>query len=249
MGFHMHGRKLIQTHVQLTWEPQSEGALSTWVGSSTAGQVRGDHDSGKYVLITYDVKVDGEAITAPTHRIPPYRSPRHKKLTQAVVNTRGECRGELHGGDLYMVWDGGKHGNESSFPNIFVTEEGRLSFKKSQLTQFYSEQSIVERYKKLAGTMVNQRDSLHIFGKQTLNMNGRKRKHYEGSNRGDMIGPVNLAAYSSPTFWRMTEKMKRELFGKQNRVAVGGPSPVEAVNEEERIALYDLTAPQPPVAL
>ena len=84
--YRRHAATLVSTHVKLLVEPTSEAALAASIRGSAAGQVRGDYEKGKYVGIIYDVKVCGETITAPMHRIPSYRSNHHNKLSHAMCH-------------------------------------------------------------------------------------------------------------------------------------------------------------------
>ncbi len=104
----------------------------------------------------------------------------------------------------------------------------------------YTEASVSRRYHKVQGSIVQQEEVLIMVTKSPLTLSGRKRRHFEGTHRGSILGPIQLADYELPYFWKLFAKDKKELFGKTNRVAVGGSSPPEAENPE-----VDLGDPSP----
>eukprot|EP00959_Pyramimonas_sp_CCMP1952_P226502 4735955-Pyramimonas_sp.AAC.1 len=185
--------------------------------------MRGDSQKGEYVGIIYDVRTSGETITCPNHRIPSFRQPHHKKLIMGMVRSRGLAG--IHDGDLYFNFDGGKHGNSTPMLNNFADDDGRMSKEVFEVFVCFTEASIVERYRKQSSGMVQQEDQMHIVSRYPVNLNGRAGKHYPGTNRGSILCQVSLQSYKDPTFWKLSAKDKKAIFGKDHRIAVGGTSP------------------------
>ena len=52
-----------------------------------------------------------------------------------------------------------------------------------------------------------------------------RRKHYAGSSASEAIGPVNLMSEEDDLTWMRSVRVKREIYGKDNRVAPGGRTP------------------------
>jgi len=110
-AFFKNASTMRKTHIKFVTELDSEAALSTAISQTVAGKVRGDRNKGNYVLIIYDVKDSGEALSNASQRIPPLRSAHLKKLLAAVIRTRNPL--ELDDGDCFVLFDGGRHGHPS----------------------------------------------------------------------------------------------------------------------------------------
>lgn len=220
-----YAAKLVDTHVKLLAELPSEQQLATAIGTSAAGQLRGDPHTGKHVGVVYDVKVSGETITQPAHRVASFRIGHFKKLLGAAFKSRSEDVNGLHDGDIYILPDGGKHGNEGSMMNAFCTDDGRMATTKRSIWLHFTEESVTKRYNKVGGSTVQQEELMNLVSRNPLHFSGRKRRHFEGTHRGSILGPMALESYDSVTFWKLPEKEKRDLFGKANRIAVGGAGP------------------------
>ena len=52
-----------------------------------------------------------------------------------------------------------------------------------------------------------------------------RRKHYAGSSASGAIGPVSLMSEEDDLTWMRSVRVKREIYGKDNRVAPGGRTP------------------------
>ena len=236
--FRNYAKTLMKTHVKFIVEPSSETDLAKQIAASAAGQVRGDASQGKYCGIVYDVRMSGETITCPNHRIPSFRNCHFKKLALSTIRSKGAT--EINEGDLFLVFDGGKHGNETAMLNCFSDESGNLAKEKRSVYICYTESSICERYKKQGTGAVQQEDTMLCITRNQINLNGRARKHFSGSNRGSFIGPLSFDSYKSDSVWKLSAKDKKVLYGKDNRMAVGGPSPVTnaAEDESQDVALH-----------
>ena len=244
LSYQRHVQTKVKTHVRFIEDRPGDSVdvqLITQMATSAAGQARGDPIRGRYVIIVYDVKVSGEATSLPSHRRPSWRHLHHLKLITAAMRSRGECPEELHQGDVYLGFNGFKHGVDNSMASNFVSEK-RTKHDRRNTFVMYSEESMVARYKKLKTSDVKQEEGVMMVSRDALVLNGRRRKHYEGTNRGSVLGPVTLPPQT--TGWMLTPKQKKEVFGKLGRVSVGGAGPAiqEAEPEEEA---PDKNGPQP----
>ena len=207
MAFQRHIQGLVRDHVRLLLNNLSEDALSKLIAGSPAGQVRGDGGRGKYVIVVYDLKVSGNASTP--HRPPGWCKDHHGKLVSAAMLSRTECADELHSGDLYVFFNGGKRGvNGAAGKNV----AGHRRHEKRQGFIFYTEESMVARLNKAKTTEVKQEEGMLLITKLTMVVSGRKRRHFAGSNRGTSLAFVTLPMYSEQSFWKLPAKEKEDIF-------------------------------------
>ena len=76
---------------------------------------------------------------------------------------------------------------------------------------------------------MNQSEKVLVVSQSTLQMTSRKRRHYDGTNRGNVIGPVGLPSFDSPDVWKLPIPVKKELLGNYGAtIPVGGTLPVPA---------------------
>jgi len=87
----------------------------------------------------------------------------------------------------------------------------------------FNEASVSERYKKMYGGAVQQEEVALMVTKSAMILNGRKRLHYPGTNRGSSMGLIMHKQYADKYTFVASPKEKKEIFGRANRVAVGGP--------------------------
>lgn len=97
----------VKQRVKLIVEPVSEGAFATALSDAEIGKMRGSAD--RRIMCMYDVKKGGESITAPHLRQPPLRKEHAQKAVRCLNQSRGNAS-EVHEGDLFLFFDGGKHG-------------------------------------------------------------------------------------------------------------------------------------------
>lgn len=102
-------QRMVNFYVKLLAHDDADNTwqLALQLAQTQAGRARGDAIKGEYVIIVYDVKVSGAA-SPPPCRQPAWRRDHYDRLTKAVICSRGESLGELHPGDLYLGFDGGK---------------------------------------------------------------------------------------------------------------------------------------------
>ena len=141
IGYQRHVQTLVKTHVMLLDESLPEAVLSQRIATSGAGELRGDGSRGKYVIVVYDTKVSGEAASAPQYHHPAWRQQHHKKMMRAVMNSRTESAEELHPGDLYLFFNGGKQAADSAMGSNFAGDNN-VKHEKRQSYVMYTEESM-----------------------------------------------------------------------------------------------------------
>lgn len=246
--FRKQARRLIQTHVKLIVEPPTEGELAAELSQSMAGQVHGEKGTDRdgqpvhktMVAVWFDLKLAGEAMSAPHLRTPPLKEGRLPKLMNAVLRSR--CRdfnadtAEMDFGDLFVMFDGGKHGNRVQFNQCFKNADGKnLQKQERQIYLSYNERSLVERLKLVRGFgNIHQMEMLYLFSGQALRLATKDRLFWEGTNRGDCLSGIMAEPWSDAAVtWQQTLQVKKQIFGK-NRIAVGGANPGDDIKESGR---------------
>lgn len=100
-------------------------------------------------------------------------------------------------------------------------DKGPGYFAKRAIYVVKAEQSMRERRTLTRGTAsIHQVEMMHVVSTEALSLPERAGKHYEGSNKGTCLGPITLTPPADE--WKATVKDKREIYGKRNRIAVGG---------------------------
>lgn len=104
--FKKQAEETVTRHVKLIAEPATSGALANVLKASLLATSKND----KKIVIFYDVKLSGEAATHPHIRKPPFRAAHYKKLVSAVMESRPDGMAAIHPEDIFVIFDGGKHG-------------------------------------------------------------------------------------------------------------------------------------------
>ena len=215
----------------------TEASLAMAIRETPVGKVFGDDRAGTHVLIVTDMSVTGETVTKPEHRQPPFRQNQVGKLLRACFQARhGKADSlQLTSGDLYLIFDGSRRGIHGQLANLFGTEDtGLFQKNKREVTVVYTEESVKARYRKMLEGHIQQEEVILQFTKDPMVLRGKPRLHFPGSNRGSILGPMPLEPYEEPRTWMLTQLEKRPVFGKANRVAVGGTGPATHPDEPGR---------------
>ena len=218
-------KRLFQTHVTLYVVPPaiSHSELSKVISESHFGKLKGE--SGKCVLINYDPANAGEPVTRPEIRVAPLRDAggHANTMVKGAIGARSSD-GELASGDLYLMWDAKRHGNEAVLLKPF-SKAGEKPMTKERQTLYviYEEASLSARRSAVRGmATIQQVEFLHVVSKGAVEGEDRKRTHYAGTTHGDTLGPVTLPDPKST--WHMAFSDKKKLYG-HARMDVGGPTP------------------------
>ena len=110
-------------------------------------------------------------------------------------------------------------------------KETKVPFFKKQLFVMLSEDCLKKRRARVRGAAtLHQVEFLYMISREPLVLPEKKRIHYNGTNKGDLVGFVNLPEWEST--WALTFDDKKKLYGK-HRVAVGGPTGDDDDDDED----------------
>ena len=155
--FRDSAKRMVNVHIKLDVEPASETQLVAMMTDSIVNKMKGksfSDDTGatvfkNFVHITYDPKVAGRASTAPHLRVPPLRNNggHIQKMIGAAIRARSNGEERLDDGDLYVLFDGMKHGNEKDLTTqpFRNTEGAPLTRHVRVVRVMYSEASLRDR--------------------------------------------------------------------------------------------------------
>ena len=106
----------------------------------------------------------------------------------------------------------------------FIPEGGKKTeAEKKELTIMLSEKSLKERRERTRGDGGrHQIQHAYLLTDGEMDLPEKPRKHYDGTNVGDAVGPVDLKSWSAG--WHLSWKDKKRAYGKY-RERVGGPTP------------------------
>ena len=119
--------------------------------------------------------------------------------------------------------DGGafsERGNAYTEPFKF---DSKVAVKRHTLTIHIAEESLESRrarQKIVAPLSMNSFENAHVLVKDPVSVAFYRRKHFAGSSASTGIGPVPLLPEEEA--WRRPLKLKKNIYGKANRVAPGG---------------------------
>jgi hypothetical protein len=120
----------------------------------------------------------------------------------------------------------------------FLKPFSKADFKHKTIYMHYDEKSLADRRERATGTAVfHQLQQMKLLTRWPLSMPTKKRKHYDGSNKGDLMGPVHLADWSSS--WSGTYDEKLEVYGRTHRIAVGGATDEDDNEDDDPDAMCD----------
>ena len=81
---------------------------------------------------------------------------------------------------------------------------------------------------------MNQAEKLYFVTQVPLDLVERDRLHFDGTNRGNCLGPVALPPFSDKMVWKASTNLKREIIGKTGgKILVGGGLALSGVSSEE----------------
>ena len=196
-------------------------------------------------LIIVDVKNLGEPITNPNVRVCPLQEKKYQQMAAAVLEARKPEPGTSHPGELVLVLDGGKWGNMKILTKPWssadldaeaVAEEDDIGSSHTSKSTCHRVIQVLKSQKSVMGrrpfgkargpALVQQIENLHLIGPASLlgELPEREWGDYVGTHFGTAIGPVDLLCVADD--WCETRKKKRETYGKQHCIAVGGPDGV-----------------------
>lgn len=142
---------------------------------------------------------------------------------------------------MYLVTDAYKHGNERQIMSVFSAEQDvpgsatrKVTRKFGEANLFYmmaDETSMRGRHGKLQpGFKFHTVEYLHTISSKDLDVPDKPRKVFQGSTRGDTIGPIKYDAFDKAV--RTTFEAKKKIYGNNIR-RVGGASTLAPEEEAE----------------
>ena len=205
--------RLVRHHVFLIAMPDTHEELARTLKDSVVGKINGSRQST--ILVNYDVKSSGESQTHPHLRTVSLQAPLYKGMLGAAL----DARGGLPDGDVYLLWDAGRHGNERILASPFVDK--KLPHEARRVYLHTSEKSTMARGGRAQGVgSIDQVEFVQVVTKSSLAVPEVQRKHYTATNHGNCMGPVELCEWGDA--WHVPIPAKRAMLGSR-RVAVGGP--------------------------
>ena len=229
----------------------SEASLQAAISVTGNANVLGD-DSGN-VLVLFNSALAQESATYPHLRMPPFRKPQAVRLINAVISHRRSLKPlnlgakdadkvdkcKIIPGDLLCFLDSGKKKNADLVSKLLVSSKGRWSVIARQeglvgtVTHVQvSERSLKERRQKVRGVCsLNQLQGMNRFRNVSTVIPEVPHKKYEGSNLGNVIGPVPLEKWADS--WKLPVEEKRELYGEWRRAVGGRTQGAEPKNSDD----------------
>ena len=212
----------LKTYVKLVVEASTEAALATVMEGSEANKSKGQvHKSA--VLIFLDPDLLAEAWTRPAERKPLLPEGILARLLRGSMRGRG-CQASVSNeyvlpleGDIYVLTDGKRDYLHRPFMDAF-TPKGRKPNTEAivrRFTHYASEESLRARKTLVRGSdSLPQQGAMFCISKTTIVgdiIPERRHIMYNGSSRGDIIGPIVLPTLAAQ--WQLSFAKKKELYG------------------------------------
>ncbi len=243
-GYWQMAETRVDTFVTLIQEAgDSASNLASKIEGTVLKDLRGD-PGNSYAIFLYDRKQSGQSSSTPHLRLPPLRTAHIKLAVAAFCRARGN-QFALTPGDLFLIMDGGS-GSDGGLSSCFAQEDGKTMKKeKHKMYAIFDEASLLTR-RDVKRAVPDQLETLSVFSDSTLKLPMKSRKHYKGSNMGNVIGPVVLPRWDGQ--WRVTQDVKRLILGASGKILVGGAVPQATVQDSCAIvpALPDKAKYEPP---
>ena len=199
-----------QQFAKLVVEPPHLTELVELLNAAPLAALKCDSGDGGNMLILCDTNGYGEARHRPDIRKPPIPRASITKLVNAVKTVGAkdhagddEAQSLLRPGDVWCVIDAGKNRDKMFFRMLRPNAKGHPTRSvegktiKCKTLLHKSEKSVMNRQKRTKGGRIHLTESmLEYFNGQT-NMAIRERKHFGGSTRSDVLGPVAMPGYDA----------------------------------------------------
>jgi hypothetical protein len=182
------------------------------------------------VLVLLDVDLLCESLARPSDRRPPLPEGVVQRLLRGVVQGRGAqnkdgeyC--ELMPGDVYALFDGTREHLHKVLLEAFTPKNMKAGPDASVkvFNLFVSEQSLRARKIRIRGSEpITQRQCMLAVSAKPLVPDAipeKEHNHYHGTNRGDVIGLIDLDPLEKA--WKLPLNAKKLVYG-DRLVSVGG---------------------------
>ena len=210
-------QRYVRTYVKLIVAPDSQDGITEALAGSVLKDMRGDIKGN--VCTLYQIGCAGESSSHPHLRVPSFRGADHLRMYMAAwAALRGDADA-LQDGDLHLIADGGKRGLEQTFHSCFKKGSDNRAMEKNHhiIMLTYTEDSVAQRRVLNRGaTTLDQCEILHVFSKCPIALEHKKRRHYSGSNYGNVMGPIALPKWDD--LWMVDVQHKKDLLGKSGKI-------------------------------
>jgi len=90
----------------------------------------------------------------------------------------------------------------------------------------FEEDALAKRLERVRGfTSMNLVERFYIVTKDTLDLVEHKREGFQGTNRGNSVGPIVVNQWTDDDVWQLQLRSKKEVIGKAAKILVGGTAP------------------------
>jgi len=126
-------------------------------------------------------------------------------------------------------------GNKTALLAPFTPEEQKSKRNEFEVKTIYcpaTKKSLKGRKKFVRGfNTMNQMEICYIASKEEIDMAEKTRNKFEGTNYGNVVGPITLDSYEQ--MWTLSWKEKKALYG-AHRHPPGGPNPGPSSSSAEK---------------
>ena len=196
-------------------------------------------DATGVFLLFVDVKQRGESVTAPRTRCCPLQCKPYEMQMAAILSARNKSGDEkskplLNAAELAVILDGGKDGNKRNLLKPFKPasaddddEDGEDDdevggFSVRTVAVHKSEASLRKHRNARTIASIPQNERQYNISMSAMSLPEREWgiEGLPGTNKGTNLGPLHQT--SPENEWKATVKQKRLIYGKKNRIEVGG---------------------------
>ena len=223
-----YAQRLVDSHVTLLPEPQTESQLVTMLSACEVMKTKGNRGAD-YMGALWLTGLGSEALSDPHCRGAPFHKARLMKLGKAFLKARhqlvhkeceeGVSSDALGPGGCFVAMDNQKPG---LIPKLteFLKVDGKKTFEKKVFTCVYTYDSVAARRLRVKGVAtVCQTETLIVATAAPLVLPQKPHKHYHGQNTGSVISPIKLLPFQD--CWALSFAEKKLLYGKL-RLPTGG---------------------------
>ena len=179
------------------------------------------------IMVNYDHKMAGEAVTHPKQRVPPLREQHLHKCINGYLEVHNDATA-LHEADEFVLYCGGKPGLVPALQKPF----GKRDKELKAVTLMYARDDIQCRREKTASGSINQIELQLRLTREAPSKPLKQGANYLAWNDGNAIGPIRLPAWGQKDVWMAKRWEKKDIYG-PNRFAVGGVGRVVDEHEED----------------
>ncbi len=228
--------QLLPSDPDVPYDNGENGFINAFKDMDTAKHMGSKDVPDPQIAVLFDVKLSGEAQHRPSLRIPPLSTEKFTRKIQmclerfnqdpgaasAAVPTPSPPEKIIPPSDVYLIFNGGKDGNNADFVKPFAG----LKKTVKTLTLFKDEETTCKRLGKVQGlATVRLDETLHIIHALTQKCSVRKHQYQhfpQFTTRSSMLGPIVMPSHDE--VWQQQWQVKKAIFGTAF-IPSGGPVP------------------------